>query len=69
MFPSGGNPFNSGGNPFGGGGFGSEPPADGSFGFFGGDDSGAFLSESKLNTRDDDEVIGVGLHFCGRMKE
>lgn len=42
---------------------------DGSFGFLGGDDSSAFLSESKLNTSADDEVIGVGLHFCGRMKE
>lgn len=67
MFPSGGNPFDSGGGPFGGGGFGEEPPMDGSFGFLSGEDDAMLFGE--YMTRNDDEVIGIGLHFCGRLKE
>ncbi len=68
MFPSGGNPFDSSGGPFGGGGFGEEPPMDGSFGFLSGEEDLSQFGEL-LKPRNDDEVIGIGLHFCERLKE
>ena len=67
MFPSGGNPFDSGGNPFGGGGFGAEPPMNGSFGFLSGEDDALIGDVFRVNH--DEEVIGIGLHFCGKFKE
>ncbi|MEA3248925.1 MAG: hypothetical protein U9Q03_01035 [Patescibacteria group bacterium] len=41
---------------------------DGSFGFLSGDEGAALFGED-LKAKKDDEIIGIGLHFCERLKE